>query len=170
MKIRLPLQNRIIGSVVCPYPRVLLNVRDSYGVLTPLPFRIDTGADCTAIPLQVARREHLSFQQSRPSIAGGLVGTATKFRDRIRVVLAGKEHDWPCDFIDLPSSPSGHRLDLLLDLPVLGRAGFLEEYAISIDSGFLIVTRLDFFRRWWRRRLQAFWFVSRMIHPRDRPL
>jgi hypothetical protein len=54
--------------------------------------------------------------------------------------------------------------------PVLGRAGFLDEYALTIGAGFLVITRLGPVRRWWQRRLHAIWQAFGMIHPPDRPL
>jgi hypothetical protein len=169
MKARLELQPRTSGDLVCPFPIVKLRVRDRYGAIALLWFRIDSAADCSAIPVAVARREGLSFQQTRTSTAGGLVGTTTKFRDQIRVVLGGREHEWPCDFIVTPAS-SGQQSDQLRDTPVLGRAGFLQDYAITIDDGYLIITRLGPVRKLLRRILHAFWTMTGQIHPLEEPL
>ena len=61
-----------------------------------------------------------------------------------------------------PRAP-GRVVDELL--PVLGRAGFLDEYAIAVDSGYLIITRIGPVRRWLRRRLHALWGICGLIHP-----
>jgi len=53
---------------------------------------------------------------------------------------------------------------------VLGRTGFLDEYALAIDSGFLILTRLGPWRRWWRRCRRVIWETFGLIHPIDEPL
>ena len=170
MKARLALAARRIGGTACPYPLVTLRVRDRYGVLLPLPFRIDTGADCSAIPQLVARREQIAFQQAQAGLVGGLVGATSRFRDRLRVVIGGRQHEWPCDFIDVPPPAPGRRPDPLLDIPVLGRAGFLDEYAVAIDSGYLILTRLGPLRRWFRQRLHRAWQALGMVHSSKDPL
>ena len=83
--------------------------------------------------------------------------------------IAGREHDWPCDFTERATDPET-QLPLPDLLPVLGRAGFLGEYTNTIDSGYLIITRIGPIRRWLRRRLHALWKLVGMVHPVDRPL
>src|SRR5437867_4325178 len=95
MKFRLPLTPRTVDDIACAYPRVVLQVRDRYGALAPIPFRIDCGADFIALPV------------TQRGLAAGLVGSAVKFRDRIHVVIGGREHEWPCDFIDVPQPITG---------------------------------------------------------------
>jgi hypothetical protein len=134
-----------------------------------LPFRVDTQADLTAIPIPTARREGIAFGTEHPGTAYGLAGAVEKFRGRVRLLIAGREHDWPCDFVATPSPPpEGRPLPALS--PVLGRAGLLDEYAVALDSGYLILTRLGPLRRWWRRRLHAVWLGLRLVHPLDEPL
>lgn len=169
MKVRLPLARRTIAGISCPYPRVRLRVRDRYGGFAVLEFRVDTQADFTALPITTAQREGIPFTTDHPGRARGLVGTVEKYRARIRILIAGIEHDWPCDFVSGPTqSPAGVSPPDLT--PVLGRAGFLDEYAVTIDSGYLILTRLGPVRRWWRRRLHAIWHALGMVHPIDEPL
>jgi hypothetical protein len=55
-------------------------------------------------------------------------------------------------------------------LPALGRAGFLDEYAITVDSGYLSVTRIGPIRRWLRQCLHALWTRCGMVHAETRPL
>ena len=102
MKARYQLTPRTIGGVECPYPGLALQVRDRFGTLATLPFRIDLGAGVSAIPLSTANKEGIAFQKTYKSIAVGMVGATIKYRDRIRVLIAGKEHLWPCDFIVVP--------------------------------------------------------------------
>ncbi len=98
-----------------------------------------------------------------------MTGAVRVFRDRIRVVIAGREHEWPCDFIQPAQDPeTGQPLPELQ--PVLGREGFLHDYAICLDSGFLTVTRLTPLRRCWRRVLHALGKRLGWVHPLDRPL
>lgn len=93
-----------------------------------------------------------------------------KCRDRIQLVIAGREYEWPCDFVDVPAAAQGRTPDPLLSLGVLGRAGFLDEFAFSLDSSYLILTRLGPFRRWSRRQLQRLWQACGMVHTASKPL
>src|SRR5436309_1632964 len=131
MKARLELQQRTVEGIACPFPLVSLRVRDKYGTLAEVDFRVDAQADCTVIPLQTAQQERIPFSEERQSTAIGLVGETTNFRDRIRFVIAGREHDWPCDFVKAPVQRATGRPHPEL-LPVLGRAGFLDAYAIRV--------------------------------------
>lgn len=169
MKVRLPLRPRSVEGIDCPFPVVRLRVRDRYGALVELDFRVDTQADLTSIPVPTARREAIPFSEARERTAVGLVGQTTTYRDRVRIVIAGREHDWPCDFVNppVPRQPGQQPRELL---PALGRAGFLDEYAIAVDSGYLIVTRIGPVRRWLRRLLHGLWKVAGVVHPADRPL
>jgi hypothetical protein len=165
MKLRLRLKERAIRGMNCPYPRINLHVRDRHGTHTLLPFRIDTGADCCAMPVSLARKEAIPFQDVQSGTAAGLVGAAQKFHDRLRVVIGGRTYDWPCDFIDVPPPSAGRRPDPLLRIPVLGRAGFLDDFAVAIDSGYLILTRLGPLRRLVRKGLHGVWQTLGMIRP-----
>jgi hypothetical protein len=148
---------------------VLLKVHDRYGTFAEVAFRVDTQADVTTIPISLAQKEAIPFTKARPGTARGIGGKIAKYRDRLHVVIAGREHDWPCDFTESAIDPETRQS--LPDLsPVLGRAGFLEEYEIAMGSGFLVITRLGALRRWWHRQLHALWQVCGLIHPADRPL
>jgi hypothetical protein len=55
-------------------------------------------------------------------------------------VIAGRDYDWPCDFVESATDPETHRP--LRELSsVLGRAGFLQEFDIRIESAHLTVRR-----------------------------
>ncbi len=170
MKVRIRLVPRKSGADDCPYPMVTLFVRDLVGRVVPVYFRVDTAADCTAIPTTSARQAGIPFQTQRASEAGGMVGQARKYRDIIRVVLAGREHTWPCDFVEVPTSAPIRQMPDGLPLAVLGRAGFLAEYAVSIDDDYLIITRLGRIRRLMRRFLHALWLRTGQVHPAKEPL
>jgi hypothetical protein len=158
-----------VDGFECPFPVVRLGVRDKYGTLAELDFRVDTQADFTSIPTQTARREGIPFSEEQERTAVGLVGESSTYRDRVLVVIAGREHDWPCDFVRPPVSgePEQQTRELL---PALGRAGFLDEYAITVGSGYLIITRMDPVRRWLWQCLKGLWELFGMIHGADRPL
>jgi hypothetical protein len=148
---------------------VLLKVRDRYGAFAEVSFRVDTQADVTTMPISLARKEAIPFGTTRPGTARGIAGKVARYRDRIHLVIAGREHDWSCDFTEPVLDPQTQRP--LPDLaPVLGRAGFLDEYALTIGAGFLVIARLGPVRRWWQRWLHAFWQAFGMIHSPDRPL
>ena len=156
MKVRLELVRRTVEGIECPTLVVRLRVRDRYGALTAMTFRVDTQADLTTVPGRTALREGIPFSEDRVRVVRGIAGAAESHRDRIRVVIAGREHDWPCDFTKPAVDPATGRA--LPDLsPVFGRAGLLDEYALAVDSGYLILTRLGPVRRWCRRRLYAVW-------------
>jgi hypothetical protein len=168
MKLRIPLRRRTVEGVTCPVPLLRLRVPDRYGTFATVDFRVDTQADLPTIPVSTAQAEGIPFSRARERVAAGLVGQASVFRDRLQVVIAGREHDWLCDFIQVPAAAPGQPTRELL--PVLGRAGFLSEYAIGIDGDFLTVTRVGPIRRWVRERLHTLWKVAGLVHPADRPL
>jgi hypothetical protein len=169
MKERLELRPRSVQGIECPFPVVKLRVRDKYGSLAEFDFRVDTQADFTSIPVQRARREGIPFSETQEHAVIGLVGETTAYRDRVRIIIAGREHDWPCEFVQSPApreagQPPGELL------PALGRAGFLDEYAIAVDSGFLIITRIGPIRRCVRRCLHALWRWCGLVHAGERRL
>jgi hypothetical protein len=166
--VRVELQARVVAGITCPFPVVRLKVRDRYGTLAELEFRVDTQADFTTIPIAKAELEGIPFSRARESTGFGLVGETIMYRDRVRVVIAGREHDWPCHFIQAPAARQASPREELL--PVLGRAGFLDEYAVAVDSGYLIITRLGPVRRLLRWGLHRLWKAFGMVHPPDRPL
>jgi hypothetical protein len=155
-----------VAGIDCPYQLVRLRVRDRYGVWATIPFRIDTGADTAVIPVAIAKQQGIAFQETVPSTAMGLVGTTKTYRDRITVQIAGREHDWPCEFIDVPPEV-GNVKELP---PVLGRAGFLDEYAVAIDAGYVILTRLGPIRRTLRRWREGLWATTGQILSPHNPL
>lgn len=169
MKVRLQLVQRTSEGEPCPLPVVMLRVRDRYDTFAELKFRVDTQADVSVVPINLAEKEAIPFTKIRPGTARGIAGKVAKYRDRIRVTIAGQEHDWPCEFTEPALDPDTKQP--LQDLsPVLGRAGFLDEYAIAVDSGYLTVTRVGPVRRWIRWRLQQCWELFGLVHPIDRPL
>ncbi len=105
MRARLALQERTSAGEPCPTPVVRLKVRDRYGTFADMQFRVDTQADVTAIPTRLAEREAIPFAKVREGTARGIAGRVKKYRDRIRLVIAGREHDWPCDFLEPATDP-----------------------------------------------------------------
>jgi hypothetical protein len=152
-----------------PVPCVTLRVQDRYGAWTEVLFRIDSGASVSALPIWLAQHHGMGFQQQTSGQVRGLVGVTSRFRDRLlRVRIGGREHHWPCDFVDVP--PQAQQGATATPYGVLGRAGFLDEYAVAIDSGFLIITRLGPMRRLLRRCLHGLWSASGRIRAADEAL
>jgi hypothetical protein len=169
MKARLPLKRTAGNGENYPMPVVRLRIRDRYGTYVELNFRVDTQADVTTIPLRTAQRQAIPFTTARPGFSRGIAGKVKKYRRVVRLLIAGRQHEWPCDFtepaLDLES---GQALPELI--PVLGRVGFLGEYAIEIDTEFLIITRLGPIRRLLRRFLHSIWERFNLVHPLDKAL
>lgn len=134
-------------------PEITLLVRTSLGGV-PLRFVVDTGADLTAVPIQRARAERIDI--SRDAVQGQATGmhgqTIAKLRDWITFQIAGRRYRWPCDFVLVPPAAapvrrSGHTQPD----SVLGRAGFLREFAVCIDDQYLKITCRNRSCPWWRR-------------------
>jgi hypothetical protein len=169
MKIRIRLRERTLDGIDCAYPALKLRVRDRFGLLVELLFSLDTAADFTTMPLATARREGIPYSERHPGRSRGLAGSVPKFRDRIRLQIAGREHDWPCDFVAEPAGAEPGAAEANLT-PVLGRAGLLQDYAVAIDHGYLILTRLGTFRRWQRGLLHWLWERLGWSHPLEKPV
>ncbi len=167
MIIRIRLTDHTVGGESCPIPLLILEVRDRIGEWAKIAFKVDTGADITSFPIRLAQLESIPFEKSQPGVAGGLVGRTDKFRDRLRLRLGGREYAWPCDFINVPADP---RFAIQPErTPVLGRAGLLNEFAVALDDGYLILTRLGPIRRQLRRLRNWFWERFGLIHDPEQP-
>jgi hypothetical protein len=126
------------------------------------------------VPIAFAEEHDLPFDRSNPETAGGLVGSVTRYRWVLVVSLAGFQHVWPCDFLDSPlprgsggQGPASVGAELY---GVLGRAGFLDDYAICIGDGYLTITRQGRLRRWLHRLWRRLWsWLARHRSP-DEPL
>jgi hypothetical protein len=158
------LQPRTVEGDGCAFPVVRLHVRDRYGLVVLQFFRIDTQVNFTTFPIQMARSRGIPFSEGRQRTVGDLVGETITYVDRVRLVIAGREHNWPCQFIRAPPSRDSRQ-----SAPVLGRAGFLEEYDLSMDGKYVIVIRLGPFHRWTRSWVHRIWSTFGMVHPVERP-
>src|SRR5438128_919751 len=127
MKFRIPLSRRENSGSEARLPLVTLRVRDKYGGLAEVSFLVDSAADVSTIPISTAARERTPHRQGRLRTASGIAGSVESYRDEICVIIAGREHRWPCNFAKerLPQ-PTGQRLSE--PLSVLGRAGFSQDY------------------------------------------
>jgi hypothetical protein len=158
MMIRIALAQRWAGPIGCPRPEVTLQVRSRYGDFVGVRFSVDTGADLITIPIWLAEDHGIPFRRSASGSAVGLVGSVAKYRDSIHLRISDREYEWPCDFIQSPRppSPGGSSPTSARVLPVLGRAGVQNEFAICVDDEYLTITRLGPWRRWWRRIWRRF--------------
>ena len=151
-------------GVPCPYPKVVLRMRmEDEKEYVQIQCIFDTGADMMVIPQRIAAAYQLEYRKDdelrgTPQTLGGPVAC---FYDFVHVGchLTGREYKWPCRF----TSKGDHVL--------LGRSGFLDEFAVAIvDDEFVIVPHYKSglfrnFRNWFRRRS---WFQPhRPIGPRE---
>lgn len=143
-KIKLSWRPEIRGGFSYHSPEITLLVCTSLGNVT-VRFIVDTGADITTIPLWLARRERIDI--SPQAVQGQITGlhgqTVAKLGDLATFQIAGVRYRWPCDFILSPSTPQR--------TSVLGRAGFLQEFAVCIDDEYLTITCRHRSCPWWRR-------------------
>src|ERR1043165_6061515 len=103
MKYRIRLLERQSQGVSCPLPLVKLRVYDRSDTLAELDFRVDTGADVTSIPIALAaraRQEGSAFRTDAPGRAGGIAGDVASYRHDVWLLIGGREHVWPCLFVD----------------------------------------------------------------------
>lgn len=169
MKWKIPLVPRRVGGIVCPRPEVTIRVVSRYG-LSPIRFSFDTAADLTTIPIPLARREGVEFAESEAArgTATGLVGSATRYRGTIRVLVGGEGFEWPCDFlVPPPSAPQGAGAGAYA---VLGRAAFLTAFAACVDDEYLVLRRRFLERPAWYRLIRRLWPLLPKYHPPHSPL
>ncbi len=115
-------------------PEFRLHLIARYGEVIPFNFRFDVGADLMVIPVYVARRLGIAYsQRHRGALASSVGGRVPCFYDFVTVQssLSGRLHRWPCAFAD------SIRARLLV-----GRAGFLDDFTVSIRNGHFIVSYL----------------------------
>ena len=106
----------------CPFPQLRLDIRARDGRYLPLSFPFDTGADFMVIPTSFADRYDIPYTTDYPGAVGTLGGAAACYYGfvTVRCHLTRREYRWPCGF----TTGEGGRL-------LLGRAGFLDEFAVS---------------------------------------
>src|SRR5262245_15586412 len=125
MKRKILLTERFVGAVPAPLPRVRILVRTRYGDFVPVRVVLDTGSDCCGLPLGFATAEGIPVPRTPQAhgTAGGLVGSAQRYRGPLAVQIAGEWFIWPCDFLDAPVGSGA-----LVRDGVIERAGFLQDF------------------------------------------
>jgi hypothetical protein len=117
----------------CPFPHLRLDIRTRDGRYLPLSFQFDTGADFMVILTSFADRYEIPYTTDYAGVVGTLGGAAACYYGfvTVRCHLTRREYRWPCGF----TTGEGGRL-------LLGRAGFLDEFAVAIVEGEFVVRRL----------------------------
>jgi hypothetical protein len=95
-----------------------------------IEFTLDTGADMMVIPVSMAAALGIDFSRDIEGKATTIKGSVRCYYDVVTVksTLSGKVHRWPCCFVETTETRM-----------LIGRAGFLADFAVSIRNGQLIV-------------------------------
>jgi hypothetical protein len=116
----------------CDSAELALEIVTEIGDTPKLRFFYDTGADHMVIPVYVARHEGIRFRQDYPgTLSSSVGGNICCYFDfvQVRSSLSGKTHRWVCAFADSVQA----RL-------LVGRAGFLNDFATTVTSRHLVVS------------------------------
>jgi hypothetical protein len=116
----------------CDLPRVPIVIVTGSADTKRLRFFYDTGADHMVIPVYVARHEGIPYREDCPgTLSSSVGGSARCFYDfvQVRSSLSGRTHRWVCAFVE--------SVQVRL---IVGRAGFLDEFSVSIRGRHLVVS------------------------------
>jgi hypothetical protein len=125
----------LLGSqegLPCDRPEVPIQIVTRSGEPKKLPFVYDTGSDHLVIPVYVARRVDIPYREDYPGTLGSSVGGSTRcYYDFVQVCssLSGRTHRWVCAFAESLQA----RL-------LVGRSGFLDDFAAAVKGHHLIVS------------------------------
>jgi hypothetical protein len=155
---KIRLARRFFGLTRCDRPEVTLRVRSRYGDYALVRFVIDTGADLTTIPIDLAQTEGIAFRRHAPGFASSLVGRARHYQDEITLLIGAEPFVWPCLFIEVPP-------DVRDVVPVLGRAGLCDAFDFCMGKKTCSLTRRG---RLWARLWR--WWPWRRVHEPGEPL
>jgi hypothetical protein len=134
----------------CDFPELAVEIVTSHGGTRKLRFVCDTGADHMVIPVYVARHMGIHYRQEYPGTLSSSVGGSVRcYYDFIqaRSSLSGRTHRWVCAFADSLQA----RL-------VIGRSGFLDDFAVTVAGHHLVVRHpvsLSRFLKHYATRLRA---------------
>jgi hypothetical protein len=126
------LLNDPAGMLPWARPKLRLDLVSKYEDVARLPFEFDVGADLMLIPTYVARHEGIAYsQRHRGNLSSSIGGRLPCFYDfvTVRSSLSGRLHRWPCAFAESTQAPL-----------LVGRAGFLDDFLVSISKGHFIVS------------------------------
>jgi hypothetical protein len=112
-------------------PELPVELVTSYGDTVCLRFFYDTGADLMVIPVYVANHVGIRYRVDYSgTVSSSVGGSARCYFDfvQVRSSLSGRTHRWVCAFAESLQA----RL-------LLGRAGFLDDFAAGVQGRQLIV-------------------------------
>jgi hypothetical protein len=147
-------------------PIVTINVRSRSGALSALHFCVDSGADLTTIPIDLAEEAGIAIPRSHLTRgrSSGLTGTVEHYRSVIHLRMFDEDFSWPCVFVE------GRGPASRLPYAALGRAGFASAFNACIaDPHVTIERRRDHLPAWQRFLLSLVPSWAR-DHPWDEPL
>ncbi len=109
-------------------PFIPVHVRNKFGRLMKVVALLDSGADNTVIPKDLA--ELLGLKESKEeSDTGGIGGKVKVKKSRLRFRLKGDRENYPLDVPALVLQDNG------IDVPlILGRHGFFEYFEITFKQ------------------------------------
>jgi hypothetical protein len=126
---------RLLGSqngLRCDFPEAPIEIVTSSGGTKTLTFFYDTGSDHMVIPVYIARHHGIQYRQDFPGVISSSVGGRARcYYDfgQVRSSLSGRTHRWVCAFVESVQA----RL-------IVGRAGFLDDFAAAIRGHHLVVS------------------------------
>jgi hypothetical protein len=116
----------------CDLAQVPVEIDKGQDITATLRFFCDTGADLMVIPIYVARRVGIRYVEEHPGTLSSSVGGGVRcFYDyvQVRSSLSGRTHRWVCAFAE------GLQARL-----ILGRSGFLDDFAVAVKGHHLVVS------------------------------
>jgi hypothetical protein len=109
------------GDLLTPYFWLPVQVKTK---VVPLLFLLDTGADVTSLPVSAAKSLDVDLTTCPKESMEGYEGTAvTVYRSTILIFLNNRRYKIPCVFTPIEHVPI-----------LLGRAGILEKFTITLDG------------------------------------
>ena len=130
MRLKFPYENRLSESFgIIPTITLWLDVLSVKGP-EPFFFLFDTGADVTSLPVTAAKKVGVDLDKCPEEQMSGFEGTSiTVFRSKVKILFNNKPFVIPCVFNPNKEVPL-----------LLGRAGILDKFTITLDAKKKIAT------------------------------
>ena len=121
--IEFPLKDKITSVGIVPDPKITVNVLTKFGY-EPFSFLLDTGADCTIVPLSLAEDIGIDLRQSTKARTYGIEGNGIVGRvGKIQIMIGDKQLQITCMFAERETMPY-----------ILGRMDIFSNFNISFDN------------------------------------
>ena len=118
-----PLKDKITSIGIVPDPKITVNVLTKFGY-EPFSFLLDTGADCTMVPLSLAEDIDIDLRQSPKARSYGIEGDGIVGRvGKIQIMIGDKELQITCLFAERETVPY-----------ILGRMDIFSNFNVSFDN------------------------------------